>query len=346
MERGGRRTLADLDLQLPAGTYTCVLGASGSGKTTLLSAIAGTLKPAAGRVEIFGELVSDAGTGFFVAPERRRLGMVFQDYLLWSHLSVANNIGLSLRSRHGRARAQEMAREWLALVGLGGLERRYPTELSGGQQQRVALARALAVEPRWVLLDEPLSALDAGNRTELRGLLRRLGTELGFGAVHVTHDATEALSLAQRLILMDAGRIIQIGAPEDVFLHPVTAQAARLTGPVTLIPTPVLGRRGDAVAVQLGETRLCVAATSEAAAADEALLVLRAQAVSSTPEPGAAALRATLHDAHFVGDHWQIEAEVGPGARLSFRADRRPQPEFEIYLRPERVWAVRKEQAA
>jgi len=340
VDRGGRPILSGLDLRLPAKAYTCVLGASGSGKTTLLSAVAGTVRPAQGRVEILGEIMSDASKGWFMEPEKRRLGMVFQDYLLWPHLTIAGNIGLPLRSRHGRQLRAELVGKWLSLVGLEGLERRYPSELSGGQQQRVALARALAVEPRLLLLDEPLSALDAANRIELRKLLRRLAGHLEFGALHVTHDAAEALSLADRLVLMDRGRILQVGPPEEVFMKPVSAQAARLTGPVSLISAPVLSRQGEEAVVQLGGTRISVAASEEVAAGKEALLVLRAQALSHLPEPLAVRLQASLIDALFVGHEWHVDAAIMPGTHVTFRSNRRPQAKFDIYLRPELVRVV------
>jgi len=340
VERGGRVILSGLDLRLPAKAYTCILGASGSGKTTLLSAVAGTVRPDRGRVEILGETMSDASAGRFVAPEKRHLGMVFQDYLLWPHLTVAGNVGLPLGFRHGRRRAAEMVGEWLSLVGLDGLERRYPSELSGGQQQRVALARALAVEPRLLLLDEPLSALDAANRVELRKLLRRLTGHLGFGALHVTHDASEALSLADRLVLMNQGRILQVGAPEEVFRKPATAQAARLTGSVSLVSTPVLSRKGEDAVVQLGGIRLSVASSVEVVAGKEALLVLRSQALSHLPEPLAVRLQARLIDALFVGHEWHVDAAIMPGVHVTFRTDSRPQAKFDIYLRPEMVRAV------
>ncbi|HVM32904.1 MAG TPA: ABC transporter ATP-binding protein [bacterium] len=335
VERGGRPILSGLDLRLPAKAYTCVLGASGSGKTTLLSAVAGTLRPTGGRVEILGETMSDAAQRGFVEPEKRRLGMVFQDYLLWPHLTVAGNIALPLGFRQGNRRAAEMAGKWLSWVGLEKLESRYPSELSGGQQQRVALARALAVEPRLLLLDEPLSALDAATRVELRKLLRRLTGQLGFGALHVTHDAAEALSLADRLVLMDRGRVLQVGTPEEVFMKPATAQAARLTGPVSLVPAPVLSRQGEAAVVQLGGMRLSVACEGEVAAGKEALLVLRAQALSHLPEPLAIKLQASLVDALFVGHEWHVDATILPGAHIAFRSDRRPQAKFDVYLRPE-----------
>jgi len=266
--------------------------------------------------------------------------MVFQDYLLWPHLTATANVSLPLERRHGRARARAVALEWLGLVGLGGLERRYPSELSGGQQQRVALARALAVQPRLVLLDEPLSALDSSTRAELRELLRQLAGELGFSAVHVTHDATEAVALGRHLVVMHEGCVIQAGPCEEVFMRPATQQAARLTGTASFVPVRVLARDAETASVQFGDTRLRVPAPRDLAAGREALLVLRPHALTCVPQPGAAALRARLLDARFSGDQWQVAAELAQGAHVSLWHDVRPQPEFDVYLRPDRAWMV------
>ena len=340
--RRGSAALRDVSLDLPPG-YTCVLGASGSGKSTLLSAIAGMLRPVAGRIEVGGDVVSDTAADVFVAPEHRRLGMVFQDYVLWPHLTALDNVALPLRHRFGTA-ALRRASEWLALTGLAGLERRYPAELSGGQQQRVALARALATQPRLVLLDEPLSALDAPTREELRDALRRLAGELGFNAVHVTHDASEAFALGRHLVILRRGRAVQAGAPEEVFTRPATADVARLTGPVSLVPVSVVARNGGTAAVRLGDAALRVAAANGVAAGGDAVLVLRQRALSCVPSAGAVALRARLLDARFRGEQWQIDAELALGAAVSFTSDAPPGPEFDVHLRCDRAWLLPGEQ--
>ena len=214
----------DSELCVEKGEFVALLGPSGCGKTTLLRLIAGFERPDAGEIAL--EEVPVAGTGVWVAPERRRVGMVFQDYALFPHLTVAENAGFGVARRDRAARVAEVLR----IVGLGGLESRYPHELSGGQQQRVALARALAPEPSIVLLDEPWSNIDpllrAAMRDELASILRGIDVTVLF----VTHDREEAFSLADRIALMRDGKVIQSGAPEDVYFSPVDRWAAEFVG--------------------------------------------------------------------------------------------------------------------
>jgi len=339
---GGRRILESIGFAVPQSAYTCILGDSGAGKSTLLAAIAGTVKPCAGKIEIDGIILSDVEQGIFIAPQRRHLGMVFQDYLLWPHLSSLDNVALALRRQYGRMRAKALARDWIARVGLRGLCERYPAELSGGQQQRVALARALALEPRLVLLDEPLSALDAHTRTELRNLLRQLAVEHGFTAVHVTHNAEEALSLADNLVIMHNGRIVQAGSRENIFMRPATPQVARLTGEVSLIPARVLMYERERAVMSLVGKPFSVAASSELRIGCEAILILRPQALSCVPVANAISLPAKLIDACFLGDRWRIEAEIAGArsGRIIFWHDSRPQQKFKAYLRTDQTWAV------
>ncbi len=235
---GPRRVLEHVDLEVPDGSLTAVLGPSGSGKTTLLRLLAGFERPDSGRVELGGEVVEAPGT--FVAPERRQVGYVPQDAALFPHLSVSANVGFGLaRSARGRGREDEL----LSLVGLEGEGRRFPHQLSGGQQQRVALARALARRPRLVLLDEPFSSLDAGLRAGLRADVQRVLREQGATAVLVTHDQDEALSLADQVAVLRAGRIVQAGSPEELYTRPADPEIAAFVGDANLLPGVLLGGR-------------------------------------------------------------------------------------------------------
>jgi iron(III) transport system ATP-binding protein len=213
----GREAAAvhDLDLEIPDGCYLVLVGPSGCGKTTTLRLIAGFLRPDAGSIHSGGQVLSDPAV--VVAPERRNMGMVFQGYAVWPHMTVYENVAFGLRVR---ARPQaEVARRVTAMldtVGLAGHERAYPSQLSGGQQQRVALGRALIVEPGTLLLDEPLSSLDAKLRERMRGELKDLQRRTGVTFVHVTHDEAEARALADRVAVMDAGRIQRAGPPGEV----------------------------------------------------------------------------------------------------------------------------------
>jgi iron(III) transport system ATP-binding protein len=224
---GGTVAVDGVDLEVPRGSLTALLGPSGCGKTTVLRMIAGLLAPDAGEIVIDGERVADHRT--FVPPEKRPVGLVFQDYALFPHLSVARNVAYGLGHlprRDRKARVHEV----LDLVGLADLGRRLPTALSGGQQQRVALARALAPCPELVLLDEPFSNLDAALRSSVREEVRSILRAADATAVFVTHDQEEALSLADRVAVMDAGRIHQIDEPQTLYTRPATRFVAGFVG--------------------------------------------------------------------------------------------------------------------
>ncbi|ALJ21500.1 ABC transporter ATP-binding protein [Microbacterium sp. No. 7] len=229
---GTTRVLHGIDLDIAPGEFVSLLGPSGCGKTTLLRVLAGLELATEGHVRLGGSDVSRVPTN------RRDIGMVFQSYSLFPHLRVEANVAFGLRRRRvAKAPAAARARDALDLVGLGHLGDRFPHQLSGGQQQRVALARALVTEPRVLLLDEPLSALDAKVRVQLRDEIRRIQLRLGITTVFVTHDQEEALAVSDRIAVMDAGRIDQIGSPEDLYLRPTTATVAAFVG----LSSPVEG---------------------------------------------------------------------------------------------------------
>jgi len=227
----GTLALDDFTLDFPAGQCTVLLGPSGCGKTTVLRSIAGLVTPDAGRIVLDGDVVFDGANRTNVPPENRRLGMVFQSYALWPHLTVAENIAYPLAAS-GLPKAQVRARAeaMLQWVGLGGMGGRYAHELSGGQQQRVSLGRAMVGTPRAILFDEPLSNLDARLRERMRMELLALRQQAPFTSVYVTHDQLEAMTLGDRVVVMRAGRIEQTGSPEDVYKRPRTRFAADFVG--------------------------------------------------------------------------------------------------------------------
>ncbi|MCZ2858934.1 ABC transporter ATP-binding protein [Blastococcus sp. VKM Ac-2987] len=239
-------------VEVADGEVLAVLGPNGAGKSTLVRVLAGLLRPDAGRVVVDGEVWD--GDGASVPAHRRRLGMVFQDALLFPHLSVADNVAFGLRTRGtGRAAARAAAEGWLTRVGLDGLGGRRPAELSGGQAQRAALARALVGDPALLLLDEPLSALDARTRLAVRAELRRHLAGFVGSTVLVTHDPVDAMALADRVVVVEEGRVVQAGTPADVSRRPRTDYVARLVG-LSLLPGTAKGRLvrldgGGAVAV-------------------------------------------------------------------------------------------------
>ncbi|HUB44725.1 MAG TPA: ABC transporter ATP-binding protein [Acetobacteraceae bacterium] len=265
---GSTVALHGLDLSLASGELFVLLGASGSGKTTLLRAIAGFIQPDAGRIALDGTELAG------LPPHRRPVNTMFQSYALFPHMSAAANIGFGLRQQR-RPRAEVAARvaDMLALVRLEGFGVRRPHQLSGGQQQRVALARALAPNPRLLLLDEPLSALDRNLRVETRGELVRLQKRLGTTFILVTHDQQEALSMADRIGVMHEGRLLQVGTPAEVYERPGSRFVAEFLGAANILPVAV--RNGALVLPGLGVT----VRTAMPAIPGAALLALRPERV-------------------------------------------------------------------
>ena len=222
--------LDDVSVEVPDGSLTALLGPSGSGKSTLLRVIAGLEEPDGGEVVIGDQLATD------LPPQRRNVGFVFQHYAAFKHMTVRDNVGFGLRIRkRPKAEIRQRVDELLHLVQLDGFAERYPAQLSGGQRQRMALARALAVEPRVLLLDEPFGALDARVREELRDWLRRLHDEVHVTTVLVTHDQEEAMEVASRIVVMNHGRIEQVGAPAELYEHPATEFVMSFVGKVNRI---------------------------------------------------------------------------------------------------------------
>ncbi|GAA0444223.1 ABC transporter ATP-binding protein [Actinoplanes capillaceus] len=288
---GTVHALDDLDLAIEPGELIALLGPSGCGKTTALRILAGLEDATAGRVLVDGKDVTR------LPANRRGMGMVFQAYSLFPHLTAAQNVEFGLRLRRGPlTRAAEM----LDLVGLSGFAKRYPHQLSGGQQQRVALARALAIEPRVLLLDEPLSALDAKVRVQLRDEIRRIQTEVGTTTLFVTHDQEEALAIADRVGVMRAGRLEQLATPSEVYLRPATAFVADFVGLSNRLSGSV---NGDVVEV-LGARLPLV--TPHAGGAVTALV--RPEAVDVVPDPEATG---TVLTSSFLGSTSRVTVSVG-----------------------------------
>ncbi|WP_089721875.1 ABC transporter ATP-binding protein, partial [Candidatus Entotheonella palauensis] len=228
---GPEVAVAGIDFEVPEGHFVTLLGPSGCGKTTTLRCLAGLERPDAGEIDIGEQCVAAPSRNIWVPPEKRNMGMVFQSYAVWPHLTVFDNIAYGLRVRGmGRSEIAKRTQETLDLVGLSGFADRYATQLSGGQQQRVSLARALAYNPRVILFDEPLSNLDAKLREHMRLELTRLQQRLGITAVYVTHDQSEALVMSDTIIVMNHGHILQQGAPEAIYAEPASRFVADFVG--------------------------------------------------------------------------------------------------------------------
>jgi iron(III) transport system ATP-binding protein len=275
-KRFGATTAVDgASLCVDRGEVVALLGPSGCGKTTLLRLIAGFERPDGGTVEVAGRRVGGPGT--WVAPEERRVGMVFQDYALFPHLTVAENVGFGLPRRQRASRVREL----LDLVGLDGLDRRYPHELSGGQQQRVALARALAPSPELVLLDEPWSNVDPFLRDTLRAEVSEIIRPLGVTVLLVTHDREEAFSLADRIALMRDGTVVQEGTSEEIYFEPVSRWAAEFVGAANVLP----GR----IVAGLVETSVGAFPANGASGLASAEVLVRPELLELEPDPAGAA---------------------------------------------------------
>ncbi|MCF6476072.1 ABC transporter ATP-binding protein [Nonomuraea sp. MG754425] len=310
----GARVL-DLDrLSIRKGEFLSILGPSGCGKTTLLNSIAGFVRPAAGRIVIDGEDVTGR------PPYRRGLGMVFQNYALFPHMTVAANVAYGLRVRRlGKAEQAERVGEALRLVGLEGYAERRPKQLSGGQQQRVALARALAIRPAVLLLDEPLSNLDAKLRREMRVELRAIQRRVGTTMVFVTHDQEEALALSDRIAVLNGGRIEQLGTPDEVYRRPATRFVAQFIGAANVLEGTATGTGG----LDLGG--LVVNALPGLPEGERAVVAIRPERVRLTapgtaagPETGAG-VAGTVGYRSFAGDAWHAEVRLADGRTLSVR---------------------------
>jgi 2-aminoethylphosphonate transport system ATP-binding protein len=271
---GGTAALRDFSLSVDRGETVALLGPSGSGKSTALKTLAGFERPSAGRVALFGRDVTDE------PPYRRGIGLVVQQYALFPHLRVADNVAFGLRARRTpRAEVRQAVGEALAMVGMTAFARRYPGQLSGGQQQRVAIARALAIRPGVLLLDEPLSALDAKLRQDMLGELQRLRADLPDVAIlHVTHDQEEALSLADRIVVLRDGRIVDTGPARELYQSPPSEFTASFLGDANLLPARVTGDglvRVGPVTVHCG--------TAGAAAGSDIALCLRPHELALGP---------------------------------------------------------------
>jgi putative spermidine/putrescine transport system ATP-binding protein len=300
--------LAGLDLEINDGELVALLGPSGCGKTTALRILGGFDYPTAGRVLVDGKDVTR------VPPNKRDMGMVFQAYSLFPNMDVRNNVAFGLRMRREDKETRlKRADELLELVGLVEHADRYPHQLSGGQQQRVAIARALAIEPKVLLLDEPLSALDARVRAQLRVEIRGLQQRLGITTLFVTHDQSEALSMADRVGVMQAGRLEQLDTPENVYRHPATAFAAEFVGAMNRVP----GRIGDSGDVQVLGQRLPVLNPEgrEPGSAVEALL--RPEAVAIVAD---AAGSGEVTQRTFLGASVRLEVVLDGGQRVLVEA--------------------------
>ena len=316
-QAGGVR---DVSFELPTGTFFTLLGPSGCGKTTTLRCIAGLERPDSGYIGVGERALFDGARGEAVPMNQRGIGMVFQSYAIWPHMTVFENIAFPLRvskqRRYAREEVASLVDRALSTVGLSGYGERPATRLSGGQQQRVALARAIVHHPQLLLLDEPLSNLDASLREEMRAELRRLQQQIGITTVYVTHDQSEALAMSDQIAVMDRSRVVQLGAPRDIYFRPASAFVASFIGAANLVPgtVPAHVAAGSLGKLKLadGDELLCLFPEgAEAAAARSIAIRPESITVSNTDTEQANSLRGRITAASFLGGSVRYDIAVG-----------------------------------
>src|SRR5579859_7066015 len=321
-DKGNVRAVDQVGFEVQEGELLVLLGPSGCGKTTTLRMIAGLEEPDGGDIWLGNRQVSSAERNVFVPTEKRNVGMVFQSYAIWPHMTVFENVAYPLRVRRvARDVVRQKVSRTLELVGLQGLESRSATQLSGGQQQRVALARAMVFEPRLMLLDEPLSNLDARLRVQMRIELKHLQQETGITSVFVTHDQAESMALADRIIVMNKGRIEQIGSPTEIYERPRSRFVSEFVGSINVLEAEivaVVATDGTPVLVHLRrgahQIRCCVLPEARLVPGQQVLVSIRPEKLSlhrgSTVDEGQNAWPGVVAASVYYGDHREYDVDV------------------------------------
>ena len=336
---GGNDILKGVSLQLKRGEVTALLGPSGSGKTTLLRAVAGLEQPYAGRIEVAGAPVFDGEAGLNLPTEARGLGFVFQSYALWPHRTVEQNVCYSLVLRGvGEAEQKKAAQRVLDNLGLGHLGHRYPHELSGGQQQRVAIARSLVYEPSVVLLDEPLSNLDAKLREEARAFLKELIVRENLAALMVTHDQGEALAIADRILLLNGGLVEQQGSPQEMYNAPHSLFVAEFMGSNNRLDGQITSVADSVARIKIGGTEVTGQGHASCRAGQAGSAVIRLENVRIVDHAVPNSLQLDLVTSMFLGHVWEhLLRKDGVSVRLHH-----PGPlaagSYHLHLPQDKVW--------
>ena len=306
---GSKQVIAPTTLTVESGSFTTLLGSSGCGKTTLLRMIAGLETPDTGEIWFNDRCIFSKEKKIDTPPEKRGLGFVFQDFALWPHMTVFENVAFGLRAQNRTDGLRDKVMEALRSVHLEELAQRYPHQLSGGQQQRVAFARAIVIEPSCILFDEPLSALDALLREEMRHELKELVSRLGFTAVFVTHDQTEAMSMSDRIAILDGGVVQQYDTPEEIYHHPATRFVAHFVGKSNW----------------LDDTRL-----------------FRPEAVTVDPAPGCTEYKLPVQSVQYLGDCYEVQLTYQPDVTWMLHCGRKAAvgETLSVYIDPKQIITV------
>jgi iron(III) transport system ATP-binding protein len=329
--------LKGVSMHLQKGEVVALLGPSGSGKTTLLRAVAGLESPKSGTIDIGERRVFDGARSFEMPAEQRSLGLVFQSYALWPHKTVFDNVAYGLRLRKAsKADIATKVGEVLAQLGLGHLGERFPHQLSGGQQQRVAIARALVYNPPVILLDEPLSNLDAKLREEARAFLRELIVRLGLSALMVTHDQAEAMAISDRILLLNNGKIEQQGSPQSMYETPDTLFTAEFMGSNNRLAGQVTGRTGTAV--QLLVDGVTMNATARGVGLATPVPLIRVEDVRVSTERTANAVQLPLLTCMYLGDRWECLFKQGDTSLRAYSKYRLDPGTYWLHMPAEKLW--------
>lgn len=350
----GNKVLQDINFDVHDGEFFTLLGPSGCGKSTTLACIAGLESPDEGSIELDDTVFFSSKNNTFVAPEGRNLGMVFQSYALWPHMTIADNLALPLKLRKvATPRRNELIDDALEKVDLLHLRSRYPHEMSGGQQQRVALARALVYSPRLLLLDEPLSNLDAKLREQARAWLKALQSEVGITTIYVTHDQEEALAMSDRIAVMDKGRMVQIASPTEIYEQPAAQEVAAFVGSCNFLDAHVIEVSPGDAKVKLDATGQLVHATGrmDVRSGDAVTVAVRPERVNIAtaghlPGDGLNVVRAKVNSVQYVGAKYEYLLSVGESTIAADCLKPGHQGEVDLVIDPENIFLYPQKQMA
>lgn len=338
--------LKGVSMELQRGEVVALLGPSGSGKTTLLRAVAGLESPKSGDIKIGDRTVFDGSRKLEIPAEERNLGLVFQSYALWPHKTVSDNVGYGLKLRKmSSSDIAERVKTVLNQLGLGHLGERFPHQLSGGQQQRVAIARALVYNPPVILLDEPLSNLDAKLREEARAFLRELIVRLGLSALMVTHDQAEAMAISDRILLLNNGKIEQQGTPQSMYETPSTLFTAEFMGSNNRLPAKILQRDGEHAVLQIAGGNVKATLRGQGSNANDATAIIRVEQINISDTAIDNAIKLPLSTCMYLGDRWECvfrnaDENGSDGTVLRAYAKQRLAPgEYWLQLPQHALWA-------
>jgi len=336
---GGNEILKGISFELKAGEVLALLGHSGSGKTTILRSVAGLERPDAGAISIGGKTVFDAERGIDTPPEKRNLGLVFQSYALWPNRTVSQNVAYGLKLRDAdRADIEVRVKDILERLGLGDLGSRYPHQLSGGQQQRVALARALVYRPKVLLLDEPLSNLDAKLREEARGWLRALIVDSRISALYVTHDQVEAMAIADRMFLLHLGQVEQEGTPQEVYGQPRSSLSADFMGSNNCIKGILGAIDGERARLDFAGGSLYGRLIGRAVVGAHAAAYIRIERTHLVDGAGPGRLAMKLETALYLGERWEYALSCEQLRVRAWGPAQLPMGSYWVSFTPDDLW--------